>query len=88
VGSLLGAIDEGRACKPYARSARYFERSFQWVKGSRTDARLRAATLYDRQLNERGRAIELYREEIAHDTDADRIRQAERRLGELTGNRK
>ena len=35
-----------------------------------------------------GKAIELYREEIAHDTDADRIRQAERRLGELTGNRK
>jgi len=26
--------------------------------------------------------------EIAHDTDADRIKQAERRLGELTGNRK
>ena len=67
---------------------KYFERSFQWVKGSRTDARLRAAMLYDRQLNERAKAIELYREEIAHDTDADRIKQAERRLGELTGNRK
>jgi hypothetical protein len=88
VAYQLGDIYESRAFKQYDRSARYFERSFQWVKGSRTDARLRAATLYDRQLNERGRAIELYREEIAHDTDADRIRQAERRLGELTGNRK
>jgi TolA-binding protein len=88
VAYQLGDIYESRAFKQYDRAARYFERSFQWVKGSRTDARLRAATLYDRQLNERGKAIELYREEIAHDTDADRIRQAERRLGELTGNRK
>jgi hypothetical protein len=88
VAYQLGDIYESRAFKQYDRAARYFERSFQWVKGSRTDARLRAATLYDRNLNERGKAIELYREEIAHDTDADRIRQAERRLGELTGNRK
>jgi tetratricopeptide (TPR) repeat protein len=88
VAYQLGDIYESRAFKQYDRAARYFERSFQWVKGSRTDARLRAAVLYDRHLNERGRAIELYREEIAHDTDAERIRQAERRLGELTGNRK
>ena len=88
VAYQLGDIYESRAFKQYDRAAQYFERSFQWVKGSRTDARLRAATLYDRQLNERTKAIELYREEIAHDTDADRIRQAEKRLGELTGNRK
>jgi hypothetical protein len=88
VAYQLGDIYESRAFKQYDRSAKYFERSFQWVKGSRTDARLRAALLYDRQLNERAKAIELYREEIAHDTDADRIKQAERRLGELTGNRK
>jgi TolA-binding protein len=88
VAYQLGDIYESRAFKQYDRAARYFERSFQWVKGSRTDARLRAAVLYDRHLNERGKAIELYREEIAHDTDADRIKQAERRLGELTGNRK
>ena len=58
------------------------------VIASRKEYENNLKTLYDRQLNERGRAIELYREEIAHDTDADRIRQAERRLGELTGNRK
>lgn len=88
VAYQLGDIYEGRAYRQYDRAAKYFERSFQWVKGSRTDARLRAAVLYDRHLNERARAIELYREEIAHDTDADRIRQAERRLAELTGNKK
>jgi tetratricopeptide (TPR) repeat protein len=88
VAYQLGDLYESRAFRQYDRAARYYERSFQWVKGSRTDARLRAAVLYDRHLNERGRAIELYREEIAHDTDADRIRQAEKRLGELTGNKK
>jgi tetratricopeptide (TPR) repeat protein len=88
VAYQLGDIYESRAFKQYDRAAKYFERSFQWVKGSRTDARLRAAVLYDRQLNERAKAVELYRDEVAHDTDADRIKQAERRLGELTGNKK
>lgn len=88
VAYQLGDIYESRAYRQYDRAARYFERSFQWVKGSRTDARLRAALLYDKQLNERAKAIELYREEIAHDTDTERIKQAERRLAELTGQKK
>jgi hypothetical protein len=55
------------------------------VKGNRSDARLRAAVLYDKQLNERTKAIELYRGVLEHDTDPDRIKQAEKRLGELLG---
>jgi 2-methylaconitate cis-trans-isomerase PrpF len=88
VAYQLGEVYESRAYKQYDRAAKYYERSFQWVKGSRTDARMRAAVLYDRQLNERAKAIELYRDEIAHDTDGERIKQAERRLGELVGNKK
>lgn len=88
VAYQLGDLYEGRAYKQYDRAAKYYERSVQWVKGSRTDARLRAATLYDRQLNERAKAIELYRDEIAHDIDAERIKVAEKRLAELTGQRK
>jgi hypothetical protein len=88
VAYQLGDLYEGRAYKQYDRAAKYFERSFQWAKGGRTDARLRAATLYDKQLNERAKAIELYRDEIAHDLDPDRLKAAERRLGELTGQRK
>ena len=85
VAYQLGDIYEGRAYRQYDRAAKYFERSFQWVKGSRTDARLRAATLYDKQLNERSKAIELYRAVIDHDTDPDRLKQAEKRLAELNG---
>lgn len=84
VAYQLADLYEGRAYKQYDRAARYYERSFQWVKGgARTDARLRAAVLYDRQLNERSKAIELYRAVVDHDTNADHIRQAEKRLAEL-----
>ena len=88
VAYQLGEIYESRAYKQYDRAARYFERSFQWIKGSRTDARLRAAILHDKQLNERSKAITLYREVVEHDTDAERIKYAEKRLAELTGAKK
>ena len=84
----LGELYEGKAFKQYDRAAAYFERSSQWRKGSITDARMRAARLYDRQLQERSKAIELYREVIAHDTDKERIKEAEGRLAVLTSTRR
>ena len=88
VAYQLGEVYESRAYKQYDRSARYFERSFQWKKGTSTDARLRAAVLYDKQLNERGKATTLYKDVVEHDTDPDRIKVAEKRLTELTGGKK
>jgi TolA-binding protein len=85
VAYQLGELYEGKAFKQYDRAAAYFERAYQWRKGTRTDARMRAALIYDRNLNERTKAIELYREQIAHDTDAERIKLAEKRLAEITG---
>jgi tetratricopeptide (TPR) repeat protein len=84
----LAELYEGRAYKQYDRAARYFERSYQWKKGTATDARLRAATLYDRMLNERSKAVQLYKEVVEHDTDPDRIKVAEKRLSELSGPKK
>lgn len=84
VAYQLGELYEGKAFKQYDRAAAYFERAYQWRKGTRTDARMRAAVIYDRDLNERTKAIELYRDQIAHDTDAERIKLAERRLAEIT----
>jgi hypothetical protein len=84
----LGDLYESRAYKQYSRAAVYFERASQWRKGGRTDARMRAARIYDRQLNDRGKAIELYRDVVANDTDTDRIKEAERRLGDLTSTRR
>lgn len=84
VAYKLGGLYEGPAFKQYARAATYYERAYQWRKGTVTDARMRAAYIYDKLLNERTKAIDLYREQIAHDTDEPRIKLAEKRLAELT----
>jgi hypothetical protein len=87
VAYQLGDIYESKAYKQYRRSAQYFERCFQWNPQTHFDARLRAARIYDRQLLERGRAIELYKEATTHETDAKRIAEAEKRLTDLAGSR-
>ena len=82
---MLGDIYESKVYKQYRRSAAYFERCFQWNPKTGFDARLRAARIYDRQLNERQKAIELYREVTNRETDKKRIDEAQRRISELSG---
>jgi len=84
VAYQLGELYEGRAFKQADRAAAYFERSFQWRKGTHNDALMRAAMIYDRTLNDRTKAIETYREEIHNDTDPVRLKEAEKRLADLT----
>jgi hypothetical protein len=81
----LGDIYESKAYKQPRRAAQYYERCFQWNNNTTFDARLRAARIYDKQLQERGRAVELYREVTTHETDQKRIAEATKRLQELTG---
>jgi tetratricopeptide (TPR) repeat protein len=81
---LLGDIYEGRGFNQPERAAVYFERVFQWAPTTTTDARLRAARLYDRKLGERSKAMELYREVAAHETDQRHTQEAQRRLLELS----
>jgi tetratricopeptide (TPR) repeat protein len=81
----LGDVYESRGYKQYRRAAQYFERCFQWHPNTQFDARLRAARLYDKYLNERTRAMELYREILSHETDAKRIAEAQKRMTEMAG---
>ncbi len=81
----LGDIYENYKPLPqYARAAAYYERSFQWNKSSSTDARIRAARLYDYQIQSRDRAKEMYKAVMNHDTDPKRVAEAEKRLRELS----
>lgn len=81
----LGDVYEHYRPKPqYERSAAYYERSFQWNKASATDARLRAAKLYDHELKMLDKAKELYKSVMNHDTNPTRVEEAERRLNELS----
>jgi tetratricopeptide (TPR) repeat protein len=83
----LGDIYESKSYKQYRRAAVYYERCFQWNPNTQFDARLRAARLYDKFLNERGHAVELYRDVVTHETDPKRIQEAQKRLVELSGNK-
>jgi TolA-binding protein len=83
----LGDLYEGKAYKQYRRAALYFERCFQWNPTTTRDARLRAARIYDKQLPERGRAIELYKAVKDNDTDTARHQEADKRLKELSGSK-
>ena len=81
----LGDIYEGRAYKQYRRAALYYERCFQWNPNTQFDARIRAARLYDKYLQERSHAIDLYKEVTTHETDPKRIAEAQKRITELSG---
>jgi tetratricopeptide (TPR) repeat protein len=81
----LGDIYESRAYKQYRRAALYYERCFQWNPNTQFDARIRAARLYDKYLQERSRAVELYKEVTTHETDPKRIAEAQKRITELSG---
>jgi hypothetical protein len=80
----LGDLYEGKNNHQFERAAVYYERCFQWNSGLAHEARLRAARIYDKQLHERGRAQELYKDVTTHDTDQKRIQEAQKRLAELT----
>jgi TolA-binding protein len=80
----LGDLYESRAYRQYHRAAMYFERCFQWNNNTQFDARLRAARLYDKYLQERKRAMELYQEVLTHETDPKREAEAKKRIAELS----
>ena len=83
----LGDLYESKAFKQFARAAAYYERCFQWNKTTQHDARIRAARLYELQLNNRTRAGEIYQEIITHEHNEKHIEEARRRLQELSGRR-
>lgn len=84
---MLGDIYESRAYKQYRRAALYFERCFQWNPNTQFDARIRAARLYDRYLQERSHAMDLYKEVTTHDIDPKRIAEAEKRIADLSAHK-
>jgi TolA-binding protein len=79
----LGDLYESKAYRMYARSALYFERCVDWNPKTQLDARLRAARLYEKQLNDRAKAIQLYKDVTIHEIDNKRVEEAQKRLTDL-----
>jgi hypothetical protein len=80
----LGDLYEGKAYAQYQRAAAYFERSFQWNPTTQLDGRLRAARIYDKALHEQAKALELYKDVTTHETDPNRLKEAQQRVAALT----
>jgi TolA-binding protein len=81
----LGDIYENYPYKQFKRAALYFERCFQWNPSTHHDARLRAAHIYDRNLLNREKAMQIYKEIMNYETDPVRLEEAKRRMQELSG---
>ncbi len=79
----LGDLYESKAYRMYARSALYFERCVDWNAKTQLDARLRAGRLYEKQLNDRAKAIQLYKDVTIHEIDNKRVEEAQKRLTDL-----
>ncbi len=80
----LGDIYESKAYKQYRRAAEFYVRCFQWNTKTHFDARMRAARLFDYEVKDRAKAIELYRDITTHEIDPKRIQEATKRLAELS----
>jgi TolA-binding protein len=79
----LGDLYEGKGYQQPRRAAVYFERCFQWQPNTHFDARMRAARLYDKTLQERSKALELYKEVTDHETDPKMLEEARKRQTDL-----
>ena len=83
----LGDVYESKAYRQFSRAVEYYHRCYQYNPKTTLDARIRAARLYDSKLNNRTKAIEVYREVTTHETDPQHIQEAQKRIAELSGSR-
>ena len=84
VAFMLGDIYESKPYKMYYRAVEYYHRCYQWNSKTSHEARLRAARIYDKHLNNRTKALEMYREVAQYDVvDPRRKQEADRRIAEL-----
>lgn len=82
----LGDIYASKPYVQYARAIAYYERVFLYEPNTNLDARLKAARLYETQINDKPRAMELYQEVLNREADATQTRDAKRRLDALIPN--
>jgi hypothetical protein len=85
VAFMLGDLYESKAYRMYYRAVEYYHRCYQWNPKTSHEARIRAARLYDRQLNNRAKALEVYIDVKTHEIDPRRLAEAEKRIAELSG---
>lgn len=81
----LGDIYSSKYFGQYRRAVAFYERAFLYQPNTSLDARLKAAYVYDKYLNDRRRAIELYQDVLGREVDPAQTKEARRRLDDLLG---
>src|SRR5262249_37250822 len=80
---MLGELYEGRTSRRREGAGASFGPCSEWNPNTKYAARVRAPRLYDRDLKDRNRAIELYRAALDNETIPARRQEAQRRLTDL-----
>jgi hypothetical protein len=83
----LGEIYSSKYFEQYRRSVGYYERVFWYDPATNYPARLKAALVYEKQLNDHERAKQLFQDVLQRHTDPAQTREARRHLEKLLGSR-
>jgi len=83
----LGEIYTSKHFEQYRRGVAFYERVFWYDPSTNYPARLRAALVYEKQLNDHEKAKQLYQDVLQRHTDPTQTREARRHLDKLLGNR-
>jgi tetratricopeptide (TPR) repeat protein len=83
----LGDIYSSKYFEQYRRSVAFYERVFWYDPSTNYPARLKAAFVYEKQLNDHERAKQLYQDVLQRHTDPAQTREARRHLDKLLGSR-
>jgi len=83
----LGDIYSSKYFEQYRRSVAFYERVFWYDPATNYPARLKAALVYEKQLNDHERAKQLFQDVLQRHTDPAQTREARRHLDKLLGSR-
>jgi len=83
----LGDIYTSKYFEQYRRGVAFYERVFWYDPATNYPARLKAAIVYEKQLNDHERAKQLFQDVLQRQTDPGQTREARRHLDKLLGSK-
>lgn len=83
----LGEIYSSKYFGQYRRAVAFYERVFLYEPNTNLDARMRAAYIYERNLSDNRKAVDLYQEVLRREIEPNQTKDARRRLDALLNTR-
>lgn len=83
----LGEIYSSKYFEQYRRAVAFYERVFLYEPNTNLDARMRAAYIYERNLSDNRKAVDLYQEVLRREIEPNQTKDARRRLDALLNTR-